>query len=266
MRPGRILVLAFPGVQALQCDALAAIKESWGLDLDERHFDLTPRSVSPPLVYCANFLTAEECATIIRASCRDDAEECTEYLNHLVNNEAAADVAWGYDHDQAELALDWSAGARAGRRTRLPSDVLDDLVAPRALGLLGLTHRRLRVADQLYYRPNRACVVVRDATVVRYRQNEGVAPHVDGKDATLLVYLNSLPPGAGGRTVFPDQRLAFTPSTGDCLIYDSHDSLLHFAEPVYADEKWVLQLLVDFRISPGEEHAPLVDWDTGQFL
>ena len=28
-----------------------------------------------------------------------------------------------------------------------------------------------------------------------------MAPHVDGKDATLLCYLNDVPEGAGGRTV-----------------------------------------------------------------
>lgn len=166
------------------------------------------------------------------------------------------------------MALEWSQGASAGRRTRLPRDILEELIAPKALSLLGLSHRRLHVAEQLYFRPNRAVVILRDATVVRYRKGEGVAPHVDGKDVTLLTYLTSLSQGAGGRTVFPDQGLAFQPLSGDCLIYNSRDDLLHFAEPVRTDseEKWVMQMLLDFKIAPSEEGGPIVDWETGQLF
>lgn len=252
----------------LLCSAAAAagmsrVKESWGLELNDEMFTMTPKSVEPPLVHCSNFLSPEECDEIVRASC-EDPEECTEYLNHVVNTEELR----GYDDQQASEALEWSQGASAGMRTRLPRQVLDELVAPRALDLLGLSHRRVRVAEELFYRPNRVFVIVRDATVVRYRKGEGVAPHVDGKDATVLVYLNSLPNGAGGRTVFPEHQLAFQPRSGDCLVYNSKEDLLHFAEPVHSDtdEKWVMQLLIDFQIAPGEENAPVVDWDTGLLI
>eukprot|EP00968_Pinguiococcus_pyrenoidosus_P011413 scaffold922_cov327-Pinguiococcus_pyrenoidosus.AAC.39 len=35
----------------------------------------------------------------------------------------------------------------------------------------------------------------RDQTIVHYVGGEGVAPHVDGKDVTILLYLNDVPHG-----------------------------------------------------------------------
>ena len=66
----------------------------------------------------------------------------------------------------------------------MPDEVVE-LVAPRVLRLLGLETRNHRFAEELYFRPDRATVLIRDATVVRYRGGEGVAPHVDGKDCTF---------------------------------------------------------------------------------
>ena len=84
---------------------------------------------------------------------------------------------------------------------------------------------------------------------------------------TILIYLNTVAPGAGGRTVFPEDGLAFPPCQGQALVYDSRRELLHFAEPVKdGHEKWIMQLLVDHRLAPGSETAPLVDWETGQII
>ena len=100
-----------------------------------------------------------------------------------------------------------------------------------------------------------------------HRHKVRVAPHVDGKDATLLVYLNTVERGKGGRTVFPEDGLAFPPEGGNALLYDSRLDLLHYAEPVAeGHEKWILQLLIDHRLPPGHEHMPLVDWDTGMVI
>ena len=210
-----------------------------------------------------NFLSDAECAQIIEAARGDDVEVCEEYLNHRVNEDGAVATS-GYSEEQAQEALEWSDGATSGLRVRMPSDILD-LVAPKALSLLGLSHRNYRFKEELYYRPDRATVIVRDATVVRYREGEGVAPHVDGKDATLLVYLNTC--RGGGHTVFPEDGLAFPPRQGGALLYDSRLDLLHYAAPVHAGhEKWILQLLIDHRLPPGHEHMPLVDWDTGAII
>ena len=55
-------------------------------------------------------------------------------------------------------------------------------------------------------------------------------PHVDGKDPTLLLYLNTVHPANGGRTVFPEDGLAVQPAAGTALLYKSKTELLHFSE------------------------------------
>lgn len=243
-----------------------SIGEAWGLVPATERFAMTLQNESPPLIRVSSFLTREECERIVAAATADDAEECTEYLNFRVNeDEGGAIESSGYDEAQAAAAVEWSGGALSGRRVRMPEAVLE-VVAPKVMDLLGLEHRRYRFAEELFYRPDRATVIVRDATVVRYREGEGVAPHVDGKDATVLIYLNTLTNG-GGRTVFPEDGLAFAPVSGDALVYDSTKDLLHFAEPVAkGKEKWVMQLLIDHRLPPGHESSPLVDWETGNII
>ncbi|KAJ1462663.1 hypothetical protein M885DRAFT_610701 [Pelagophyceae sp. CCMP2097] len=244
-----------------------ALESEWGLVPDKLSFDLAPVLEKPAFMRCSSFLTPAECVDVIEAS--RDTDEATEYLNARVNADVggAAQAASGYGAAQAGAAVEWSGGATSGRRTRVPQNVLDDIVVPKLLRVLGLEGRRVRFSDQLFYRPDRLTVIVRDATVVKYVGGEGVAPHVDGKDATLLVYLTSLPDGAGGRTVFPEENLAFKPSQGQALLYDSKRDLLHFAEPVAeGHEKWVLQLLVDFKVAESDRNAPIVDWDTGQII
>ena len=101
-----------------------------------------------------------------------------------------------------------------------------------------------------WIRPNSKHVVVRDQTTVWYRQGEGVPPHVDGKDVTVLICLQH--PEKGGATVFPEDGLKVPLRRGDCLVYRSKEQLLHYAEAVEQGEKWVLQLLIDCRIRPDE--------------
>ncbi|KAH8091513.1 hypothetical protein JL720_5820 [Aureococcus anophagefferens] len=245
---------------------LGVIGAAWELTPNTDDFVLTLEHEAPPVLRIDGFLTSDECATCVRTACRDDVEECTEYLNNRVNTDDTAAESSGYTAEQAKEAVEWSGGATSGRRVRMPEEVLD-MIAPKALKLLGLEHRNYRFAEELYYRPDRATVLIRDATVVRYRGGEGVAPHVDGKDATLLVYLNTVEPGGGGRTVFPEDGLAFPPVGGNALLYDSRLDLLHFAEPVEdGHEQWILQLLIDHRLPPGHERMPLVDWDTGMII
>mmetsp|Transcript_32102 Transcript_32102/g.98961 ORF Transcript_32102/g.98961 Transcript_32102/m.98961 type:complete len:288 (+) Transcript_32102:328-1191(+) len=254
-----------PSAVADATDAFAAVGDAWQLAPNVDEFDIEIKHEAPPVLQVSSFLTPEECERVVRAACADDVEECTEYLNHRVNADGEVEAS-GYDEEQAAAALAWSDGATSGRRVRMPDEVVE-LVAPRVLRLLGLETRKHRFAEELYFRPDRATVLIRDATVVRYRGGEGVAPHVDGKDCTILIYLNTVAPGAGGRTVFPEDGLAFPPCQGQALVYNSRRELLHFAEPVKdGHEKWIMQLLVDHRLAPGSETAPLVDWETGQII
>ena len=42
------------------------------------------------------------------------------------------------------------------------------------------------------------------------------------------------------------------PRKGTALFYSSKKELLHYAERVRAGEKWIMQLLIDFKVKPGE--------------
>mmetsp|Transcript_28492 Transcript_28492/g.45773 ORF Transcript_28492/g.45773 Transcript_28492/m.45773 type:complete len:342 (-) Transcript_28492:69-1094(-) len=226
---------------------------------------------SPPLFRIPNFLTPDECDMLIHEAI-STGEEATEYLNARVNSEVKGggagtmpERATGYSAEAANEAVEWSAGATSGLRRRLSRDALRMLDA-RVLAVLGevATGREIEMIEAVYERPDARRVIVRDATVVHYVGGEGVAPHIDGKDATLLCYLNDVPVNCGGRTVFPEVKVASVPQRGHALLYDSRKDLLHFAEPV-ADghEKWVMQLLIDFRYvpQPGGMH---VDFKTGK--
>jgi len=58
--------------------------------------------------------------------------------------------------------------------------------------------------------------------VVHYVGGEGVAPHIDGKDATLLCYLNDVPVNCGGRTVCVLQTVADCCSVLQCVAVRCH--------------------------------------------
>lgn len=224
---------------------------------------------SPPLFRIPNFLTPEECEQLIQAAIQNG-EEATEYLNARVNSEVKGaqnmpERASGYSEEATNEAVEWSGGATSGLRRRLPRDAFR-MLDERILAMLGevAEGREIDMVEAIYVRPDARTVIVRDATLVHYTAGEGVAPHVDGKDATLLCYLNEMGPGAGGRTVFPEVKVAAAPKLGDALLYDSRKDLLHFAEPVAAGhEKWVMQLLIDFKYvkQPGGMH---VDFKTGK--
>ena len=46
-------------------------------------------------------------------------------------------------------------------------------------------------------------------------------------------------------------------------MYWSDDELLHYSARLKAGEKWIMQLLVDFKYDPT---IPFVDWETGQVM
>jgi hypothetical protein len=229
-------------------------------------FNMQVVNQSPPIFRLPNFLSPEECDEIIKAAV-EHGEEATNYLNARVNSEVkgAPESDKGYSQKAANEAVQWSGGATSGMRRRLSRDTLR-MLDERVIAMLGevAEGRDIEMVEPIYVRPDARTLIIRDATVVHYVAGEGVAPHVDGKDATLLCYLNDVPEGAGGRTVFSEVNVASVPKRGDALLYDSRKELLHFAEPVKdGHEKWVMQLLIDFKYvkQPGGMH---VDFKTGQ--
>eukprot|EP00180_Rhodochaete_pulchella_P002026 Plantae.Rhodophyta-Rhodochaete_pulchella.ctg3054.p1 GENE.Plantae.Rhodophyta-Rhodochaete_pulchella.ctg3054~~Plantae.Rhodophyta-Rhodochaete_pulchella.ctg3054.p1 ORF type:complete len:284 (+),score=32.89 Plantae.Rhodophyta-Rhodochaete_pulchella.ctg3054:51-854(+) len=258
--------------------ALDVFRESldqWGVSPDlvgyhpqsdsARGFPL--RIASPPILCLPDFLSAEECDTLIGTQ-RSNADESDLYLNARVNAELRAP-----DRSSSEAAeliseqglspdvLDDSAGS--GFRTAVDPDaaIVVNVVLPRLQIALGLADRNIVHEEGAWVRPNKRSVVVRDMTSVHYKVGEGVAPHVDGKDATLLIYLNDVE--RGGSTTFPEVDVAVKPARGTALLYQSKKGLLHYAERVRQGEKWVMQILVDFTYKPGE---PVIDYRTGRLL
>jgi len=255
-----------------------------------------------------DFLSPDQCDQIICAALKardelNDDAECTLYLNYRVNRELEQSGAQRVSQEAAQLIADptiyassksemssaldlTSSGAVAvaadmpsGFRTQLPPTVLTeetglmDKIMRLLLGEHGAARRKPVFEEGLWIRPDPRTVVIRDQTTVHYKLGEGVAPHVDGKDATLLVYLNDMLPAqssaeadaaAGGRTVFPQVGVAVPPRRGMALLYESRgNSLLHFAEEVRLGEKWVMQLLIDHRI---KHNGPYVDRNSGEIF
>ena len=273
------------------------------------------RHPDPPMVAIPSFLTASECDDIIELAKEQQRQgrEATDYLNYRVNKEVmeqgssreAAGLLEAEDIDVKvttdSLGLD--ATDTGGFRVRLVESDVERLIGERLLRVMGLTKRRLRFEEQFFVKADPRTVMVRDQTVVHYLPGDGVPPHVDGKDATLLVYLSDPPTGGGGRTVFPDHPgnalsalpgwpvgkppegagagekdfgcLAVPPQKGSALLYWSGTELLHYSERVgetppgsaQPSEKFIMQLLLDFNYfnAAGERNkgGTFVDWETG---
>lgn len=245
--------------------ALQTNLAEWGVtvDPDDKFGDsISAISIYPPMLRVENFITPAECDSIIALQ-RSATDESDLYLNYRVNHEVSVSTA---STEAEKLIGEFSssratlnAAMRSGFRAQMPPTAPElDPVLRSTSEVLGFAGRGFVFEEGLWTRPNRRTVVVRDQTTVQYNAGEGVAPHVDGKDATVLVCLQE--PEEGGRTVFPEEGIAVRPVKGVALVYRSKKGLLHFAEAVGKGQKWVLQLLIDFRVRADE---PDVDFTTG---
>jgi hypothetical protein len=271
--------------------------EGWGLtNLQLSEFPdarMVLRDPQPPMVAIPNFLSPSECDEIIELAKEQQRQgrEATDYLNYRVNKEVSEegvsseaanllvaedidakvkDGSAGGDSDSSSSNKGLEATDTGGFRVRLVERDVERLLGERLLRVMGLPERRLRFEDQIFHKADPRNVMVRDQTVVHYLPGDGVPPHVDGKDATLLVYLSDPPTGGGGRTVFPDHPaealqealpdwpkgmdpldgaddtggnggagaafkcLAVPPQRGSALLYWSDNELLHYSERVGA--------------------------------
>lgn len=185
------------------------IKDTWGIVPDISSFPgahfplghvdapLPANSLPPPILELPNFLSAEECATIRQWATQaiaDGADECDEYLNARVNNEV--ETLGESEEGKAlieECQLDsstLSASDRGGFRIRLDPSFVTGMLKDRILRVLNMPERNFVFEEGAWIRPSPRSIIVRDQTVVYYGPSNGVPPHVDGKDGTLLVYLS----------------------------------------------------------------------------
>jgi len=183
-------------------------------------------------------------------------EECEEYLNARVNEEVnekgvsseASELITEHMDDFCSIKMTSSAGG--GYRVRLNESDIKSMLEDKVKYIMGLQDRSegFFFEEGAWERPTPRRIVVRDQTMVKYEETNGVPPHVDGKDATLLIYLNTVEEGKGGRTVFVEDGLAVKPVEGTALLYKSKTELLHFSEPIKDKKgtKYILQLLIDY--------------------
>lgn len=230
-----------------------------------------------PIVVLPDFLTGEECDEIMRVGAQLEREGVVAdmYLNHRLNKEVKSDstsmeameLIQDQNLDEEELAADSLSGFRAplppsvllagqplieGNPRGQPVAAPPNSIGSKVLKLLGCGDRKLAFLEDEWINPNKERIMIRDQTMVHYRVGEGVPPHVDGNHATVLVYLADVEVGAGGRTIFPEAGIASVPKRGSALLYCSKGQrLLHFAERVKANEKWVMQMLIDYTYRSG---------------
>lgn len=230
-----------------------------------------------PIIVVPNFLTDEECDEIIRVGSELETQGIVSqlYLNHRLNKEVssqstsaeALELIREQNLDEEELAADALSGFRAplppsvllageplteGKPQGEPVPAPTNSVGAKMLKLLGCEDRKMSFLEDQWINPSASKIMIRDQTTVHYRVGEGVPPHVDGNHATLLLYLNDVEPGHGGRTVFPEAGIASVPRRRTALLYCSKgQKLLHFAEQVKAKEKWVMQVLIDHNFRRG---------------
>ncbi|CAM9410962.1 unnamed protein product [Phaeothamnion confervicola] len=165
-------------------------------------------------------------------------------VNQEVSRDASSAEAKALIEEQGLDGEQLRADSGGGFRLRVTSEW--GVLAPfseRLSALMGTEGRAFRRNENLWVKPDRRSVVIRDHTVV----GDGVPPHVDGKDATLLVYLADVAEGAGGATVFPELGISVRPVKGTAMLYWSDKDLLHYSEAVQQGGKWIMQLLIDFK-------------------
>lgn len=184
-------------------DMLNHVGEAWGTqpnleNFPQAHFPLgSPYDKeTPPIMELPNFLSAEECRTIrewAKHAIENGADECDEYLNYRVNKEieeggSSTEGKALIEESQVEECI-LSDSNKGGFRIRLDDRLVENMLKDRLLNLLDMPSRNLIFEEGAWIRPTPRSLVIRDQTVVFYAGGDGVPPHVDGKDGTLLVYL-----------------------------------------------------------------------------
>jgi hypothetical protein len=262
------------------------VEKMWGTRPNLSNFPLANFALGsvdqpdvPPILELPQFLSQAECRFIrewAQQAIEDGAPECDEYLNYRVNQEINQDGSTAEGKALIEEHLGQRDGGssspppaltaenRGGFRIRLDDQLVERILKDRLLDVLDMPSRKLVFEEGAWIRPSPRTLVVRDQTVVFYSGGDGVPPHVDGKDGTLLLYLADVREDVGGRTVFSEDGFAQTPVEGTALLYRSKTELLHYSEAMKAgEEKWIMQLLLDYNhdFNVGDT---VVDFSTGQ--
>ncbi len=214
----------------LPADALA----SWLPEIDLNYPGLRVLHLDPPVLTVDNFFSPEE---------------CDEF--HALHASPADE---GAAHELAQSATFGGSTTRTSTTWFIAYQRATALLA-RSSALLGVDDiRRFEEPQLVRYRPGQQFAWHYDAVPVVRLPNGGQ------RLTTLLVYLNDVPAGSGGRTAFRDlhaggmdadgapTRLGVAPKKGRALIFcpadaegSPDDRTLHAGEPGGHD-KWIAQL------------------------
>ncbi len=214
-------------------------------------FKLQVASVTPRVLIIENFLTPEECQSIILAS-------QTQGLEHSTLHSGAT----------AKQTRDLST--RSSSNTWLPRDTnaLTEKVYQLSAKVMGLDPELFqKFHDSSAHHHS----IAESLQVVRYKKGgEEYQPHHDfiypsinhryqpTRFATLLVYLNTVPEGQGGETRFPRavnnynaEGLEVQPKAGRAVLFynvledgNVDDLSQHGSNPTMEHEKWLANLWV----------------------
>lgn len=176
------------------------------------------------------------------------------YMNYIINEEVDNNsqsnfskfILSKYNIDKEHL----DETSRGGFRCFLPSNELvcmqyDNInLFEKLIQIIGYDRQDVTfpdlIQDDIFDKS-----IVRDQSIVHYRENEGIPPHMDDTKHTILCYLNDVDINSGGRTIFPENDIYISPKKGTVVIYSSIWDLLHYSEKIKEGEKWIMQLLID---------------------
>ncbi len=196
---------------------------------DSLPYDFVKVSDSPEVYVCEQFLTDEECDSLIKKA-KPDLTQST-----VVDNNSSQGVL---DNRRT------SSGTFLSKRLEIPAA---KKIRSRAAKLTGLSKKNGENIQVLHYSPGAEYQPHHDYFDPNskggfFHYNRG-----GQRVATLLVYLNT--PTAGGETIFPKARLKITPIKGSAVLFYNVDlqnrpdpQSLHGGAPVIAGEKWIATL------------------------
>ena len=211
---------------------------------------------SKSIIIIPEFFSDDICNYIINIGKRKESnnELDSSYMNSLINKEIDYSSQSNFskfllsNHNVDNSLLDETT--RAGFRCFLPSNEFVDMqynninLFEKLIQILGY-HKKDVIFSETTQDDVIDKVVIRDQSIVHYKENEGIPPHIDETKHTILCYLNDIDSTNGGRTIFPENNISISPKKGTIVIYSSMWDLLHYSEKVKGVEKWIMQILID---------------------
>lgn len=222
-----------------------------GLGYNQAYYE---NETNKNIVVIPNFFSNDVCNYIIDIGThKENNQECDEsYMNNSINVEIKENshskftefLLSKYNIDRNHFDNTTTAGFRCSLKTEdfKTMQYNDVKISDKLVQLIGHDMDNVSfpdtIEDNVFGMP-----IIRDQSIVHYKENEGIPPHIDETKYTMLCYLNDVEDG--GRTIFPQDDIAISPKKGTVVLYSSTWDLLHYSEKIKSGEKWIMQVLID---------------------